>query len=80
MGQASELAEVAQMKTDREVSALRDLTAKEFREHTKRANDPGRRYIVNFTREKIFGGGDGHHSPIGGISGGRGRGFHPGRE
>ena len=46
---------------------LRNLTAEEFREHMKRANDPGRRYIVNFTREKIFGAGSGHHSPIGGY-------------
>jgi hypothetical protein len=62
-----ELAGVAQTKTDRDVSVLRDLTAEEFREHMKRANDPSRRYIVNFTREKIFGDGVGHHSPIGGY-------------
>jgi hypothetical protein len=62
-----ELAGVAQTKTERKVSVLRNLTADEFREHMKRANDPGRRYIVNFTREKIFGAGAGHHSPIGGY-------------
>jgi Phytochelatin synthase len=62
-----ELAEVAQSKTDREVTVLRDLTAAEFREHMKRTNDPGRRYIINFAREKIFGAGSGHHSPIGGY-------------
>ena len=62
-----ELAEVAQAKTRRKVSVLRNLTADEFREHMKRANDPGRRYIVNFTREKIFGAGGGHHSPIAGY-------------
>ena len=62
-----ELAEVARTQTERKVSVLRDLTAEEFREHMKRANDPGRRYIVNFTREKIFGAGAGHHSPIGGY-------------
>ena len=62
-----ELAGVAQTKTTRKVSVLRNLTAEEFREHMKRANDPGRRYIINFTREKIFGGGGGHHSPIGGY-------------
>ena len=28
---------------------------------------PGRRYIVNFSRERIFGAGVGHHSPIGGY-------------
>ncbi|WEX86428.1 phytochelatin synthase family protein [Sinorhizobium garamanticum] len=62
-----ELAEVARAKTGRKVSVLRDLTAEEFLEHMKRANDPGRRYIVNFTREKIFGDGVGHHSPVGGY-------------
>lgn len=62
-----ELADLARMKTDRKVSVLRDLTPDEFREHMKHANDPGRRYIVNFTREKIFGAGAGHHSPIGGY-------------
>ncbi|EUB96697.1 Phytochelatin synthase [Rhizobium sp. CF080] len=62
-----ELADLARMKTKRKVSVLRDLTADEFREHMKHANDPGRRYIVNFTREKIFGAGAGHHSPIGGY-------------
>ena len=62
-----ELAGVAQAKTRRNVSVLRNLTADEFRAHMKRANDPGRRYIINFTREKIFGGGGGHHSPIGGY-------------
>jgi hypothetical protein len=62
-----ELAGVAQTKTRRTVTVLRNLTAEEFRAHMKRANDPGRRYIINFTREKIFGGGGGHHSPIGGY-------------
>jgi hypothetical protein len=62
-----EVAEVARTHTERKVSVLRNLTAEEFREHMKRANDPGRRYIVNFTREKIFGAGAGHHSPIGGY-------------
>ena len=62
-----ELAGVARTHTGRDVSVLRNLTAEAFREHMKRANDPGRRYIVNFTREKIFGAGAGHHSPIGGY-------------
>jgi len=62
-----ELAELAQMKTERKVSVLRDLTAEQFHEHMKRANDPGRRYIINFARVTIFGSGSGHHSPIGGY-------------
>jgi hypothetical protein len=62
-----ELAEVAQQHTGRNVTVVRDLNAEEFREHMRRSNDPDRRYIVNFTREKVFGGGGGHHSPIGGY-------------
>jgi hypothetical protein len=62
-----ELADVARTKTRRKVSVLRNLTADEFHEHMRHANDPGRRYIINFTREKIFGAGSGHHSPIGGY-------------
>ncbi|TJX04160.1 MAG: phytochelatin synthase [Mesorhizobium sp.] len=62
-----ELAEVARTNTRRKVSVLRNLSADAFREHMKRANDPGRRYIVNFTREKIFGAGAGHFSPVGGY-------------
>ncbi|RCW85312.1 phytochelatin synthase family protein [Phyllobacterium bourgognense] len=62
-----ELAEVAHAHTERKVSVIRDLTAEQFHEHMKHANDPDRRYIINFTREAIFGGGGGHHSPIGGY-------------
>lgn len=62
-----ELAEVAKAQTTRDVSVLRDLTSEAFHEHMRRANDPGRRYIINFSRERIFGAGVGHHSPIGGY-------------
>lgn len=62
-----ELAAVARRHTQRQVSLLRNITADEFLEHMKRSNDPGRRYVINFTREKIFGSGVGHHSPIGGY-------------
>jgi hypothetical protein len=62
-----ELAEVARVNTRRSVTVLRDLTEEQFREHLRRSNDPGRRYIVNFNRERIFGSGSGHHSPIGGY-------------
>jgi hypothetical protein len=62
-----ELAEVARAHTERKVSVIRDLTAEQFHEHMKHANDPNRRYIINFNREEIFGGGGGHHSPIGGY-------------
>ena len=62
-----ELADVARANTGRKVTVLRDLSEEEFREHLRRSNDPGRRYIVNFSRKHIFGSGAGHHSPIGGY-------------
>jgi len=62
-----ELAEVARVNTSRSVTVLRDLTEEQFREHLRRSNDPRRRYIVNFNRERIFSAGGGHHSPIGGY-------------
>ncbi|TXR49024.1 phytochelatin synthase family protein [Phyllobacterium endophyticum] len=62
-----ELAEIARTHTGRKVSVLRDLTPEQFHEHMRHANEPDRRYVVNFSREPIFGGGAGHHSPIGGY-------------
>ena len=46
---------------------LRNLSPDQFQQHLRRANDAGRRYIVNFSRREIFGAGTGHHSPIGGY-------------
>jgi hypothetical protein len=62
-----ELADVARANTSRKITVLRDLTEEQFRTHLRASNDPGRRYIVNFSRERIFGAGVGHHSPIGGY-------------
>jgi Phytochelatin synthase len=62
-----QLAQVAQAHTNQKVTVLRDLSEEAFREHMRRTNDLSRRYIVNFSREKIFGAGVGHHSPIGGY-------------
>jgi phytochelatin synthase len=62
-----ELADVARSKTKRTVTVLRDLSAEQFHQHLKRANDTGRRYIINFSRKEIFGAGTGHHSPVGGY-------------
>ena len=62
-----ELADVARANTGRKITLLRNLSEEEFREHLRRCNDPARRYIVNFSRERIFGAGVGHHSPIGGY-------------
>jgi hypothetical protein len=62
-----ELADVARANSRRKVTVLRDLNEEEFREHLRRSNDPGRRYIANFSRFTIFGAGAGHHSPIAGY-------------
>jgi hypothetical protein len=62
-----ELADLARANTSRKVTILRDLNEEQFWEHLRRSNDPGRRYIVNFSRERIFRGGVGHFSPIGGY-------------
>jgi hypothetical protein len=62
-----ELADVLRQKTDHKVTVLRDLTLAQFREELARANDPARRYIVNFHRGLLFGRGGGHHSPVGGY-------------
>jgi phytochelatin synthase len=63
----NELAEVAQTNTSRRITVLRDLSEDRFRDHLRHSNDLNRRYIVNFTRQAIFGNGVGHHSPIGGY-------------
>jgi hypothetical protein len=62
-----ELAAVARKKTGKQVTVLRDLSLAEFRAEVAKANDPARRYIVNFHRGPLFGQGGGHHSPIGGY-------------
>ena len=65
---------------NRTVSVLRDLSPEQFQQHLRRSNEPGRRYIINFSRKEIFGAGAGHHSPIGGYLEAGGSGLRPGRE
>jgi hypothetical protein len=43
---------------------IRDLDLEAFREHLRRSNEPGRRYLVNFHRGPLFTKGGGHHSPL----------------
>jgi hypothetical protein len=62
-----QLGDVARSHTRRKVTVLRDLTPEQFRDHLRHSNDARFRYIANFTRKAIFGGGGGHHSPIGGY-------------
>jgi len=49
------------------VEVRRPRTVDELRAELRAANDPGRRYIANFSRRPLFGRGGGHHSPIGGY-------------
>lgn len=49
------------------VSVVRPRSADELRAELRTSNDVGRRYVANFTRVPLFGGGGGHHSPIGGY-------------
>jgi hypothetical protein len=62
-----DLATVIAQKTRRNVTVLRDLSLERFRAELEHANDPARRYIVNFHRGLLFGKGGGHHSPVGGY-------------
>ena len=45
-----ELAEVTRLKVNRIVTVLRDLSPDKFQQHLRRANETGRRYIINFSR------------------------------
>jgi hypothetical protein len=62
-----ELAEVLRTRLGKKVTVLRDLDLAQFRAELAHANDPDRRYVVNFHRGPLFGKGVGHHSPIGGY-------------
>ncbi len=62
-----QLADLARTRLGRKVTVLRDLDLATFREHLHAANDPSRRYVINFSRGPLFGTGGGHHSPIAGY-------------
>ncbi len=57
--------------TGRPVTVLRGLSLDAFRRELRKSNDPRLRYIVNFTREPLFGRGHGHFSPVLGYLAGR---------
>ena len=48
------------------MQTIRGLTLEEFRRHLVQSNGLNR-YIVNFSRQPLFGKKIGHHSPIGGY-------------
>jgi hypothetical protein len=62
-----QLAQIAIQKLGANVTVLRNLDLASFREQLSHANDPSRRYIINFLRGPLFGTGGGHHSPIAGY-------------
>jgi len=59
-----ELADLARMRTHRDVTVLRGLDRAQFHDHLTHVNDPSRRYIINFDRGPLFGTAGGHHSPV----------------
>ncbi len=50
-----------------QVRAVRPQSVDELRRELRGSNDENRRYVSNFARSPLFGGGSGHHSPIGGY-------------
>lgn len=59
-----EQADLLRKKTGLTVRVLRSIGVEAFRAEMARANDPARRYVINFHRGPLFGRGHGHHSPI----------------
>ncbi len=59
-----EEAALLRKRTGAPVTVLRGLSLAAFRAEMARSNDPGRRIIVNFTRQPLFGRGHGHFSPV----------------
>ena len=62
---ASESAEV--VPPGWHVRAVRPQTVDELRHELRASNVRRRRYVINFARWPLFGGGGGHHSPLGGF-------------
>jgi hypothetical protein len=49
------------------VRAVRPRTVDALRDELRLANDERYRFVANFSRAPLFGGGGGHHSPVGGF-------------
>jgi hypothetical protein len=62
-----DLAALVREKSGKHVDVLRDIDLATFRRELAHANDPSRRYIINFHRGPLFGTGGGHFSPIAGY-------------
>lgn len=61
----NESAEV--LPTPWRVTSVRPSSVDELRAELRASNDEDRRLVTNFARAALFGGGSGHHSPIGGY-------------
>lgn len=61
----SETAEL--LPEDWHAEALRLRSVEALRIELRHSNEPTHRYITNFSRAPLFGGGGGHHSPLGGY-------------
>ena len=62
---ASEAAEV--VPSGWRVRAERPVSVEGLRAELRGSNEVTRRLVTNFARSSLFGGGSGHHSPIGGY-------------
>jgi hypothetical protein len=62
-----QVADLVRAKTGRTATVLRDLDLAAFRAELRHANDPSRRYILNFNRGPLFATGGGHFSPVAGY-------------
>lgn len=59
-----EEATLVRLRTHQPIAVLRGLSLTDFRREVAKSNDPARRIIVNFTRDRLFGRGHGHFSPV----------------
>lgn len=50
-----------------QVRAVRPRSVEGLRVELRASNDERHRYVANFSRSPLFGGGGGHHSPLGGY-------------
>ncbi len=49
------------------VGSVRPSSVEALRAELRASNATDRRYVINFSRAPLFGGGGGHHSPLGGF-------------